>query len=165
MRFCSATKPYGFGTILLNFFVSIDRTTKYSLSSKKKKSSLNPKQREKNFLFGKKKRNCVTPFTKALAQETRSYHIQNQNRFSFLVSLSRKESARNLGRSKESARERAKVRRSVHAAFRAHKKKGEKSTRTFSKLKFERGFVSDFLRHVCTRARIDTSFFARATSR
>ena len=71
MRFCSATKPYGFGTILLNFFVSIDRTTKYSLSSKKKKSSLNPKQREKNFLFGKKKRNCVTPFTKALAQETR----------------------------------------------------------------------------------------------
>ena len=44
-------------------------------------------------------------------------------------------------------------------------KKGEKSTRTFSKLKFERGFVSDFLRHVCTRARIDTSFFARATSK
>ena len=43
-------------------------------------------------------------------------------------------------------------------------KKGEKSTRTFSKLKFERGFVSDF-RHVCTRARIDTSFFARATSK
>ena len=158
MRFCSATKPYGFGTILLNFFVSIDRTTKYSLSSKKKKSSLNPKQREKNFLFGKKKRNCVTPFTKALAQETR---IQSNPILFPGIFIAERKRAKSW--SKGSARERAKVRGSVHAALRAHKRKARKVRVHFQSS--NSSVVLYLIFDTCTRARIDTSFFARATSK
>ena len=102
----------------------------------------------------------LQPFTKA-SLKTRPYHIQSKPTLFPGIFIAERKRAKSW--SKGSASERAKVRGSVHAALRAHKRKARKVRVHFQSS--NSSVVLYLIFDTCTRARIDTSFFARATSK